>query len=176
VGCDIHLYVERLGDGQWQAVSNPEEPDSPEEYHNWLWSGRGYALFAILADVRNYDGLVTISEPRGLPDDVSEPIGREAEGAVDCHSFTWLGVEELLDFDWDSRAGEMNRYVPPEEAEAYRRSGTKPLNTALASVGWEPLTWEVTYRDCALDFLDALEKLRALANPGNLRLVFWFDN
>lgn len=176
MGCDIHLYVERLVDGRWQAVSNPEAPDRPEEFHNWLWGGRGYALFAVLADVRNYDDLVPISEPRGLPDDVSEPIRREADGAVDCHSFTWLGEKELLDFDWDSRAGEMNRCVPPEEAEAYRKSGTKPRNHALASVGWESLTWEVTYRDCALGFLEALEKLRALADPRDLRLVFWFDS
>jgi hypothetical protein len=82
----------------------------------------------------------------------------------------------LLEFDWDESAGEMIRCVSPEGAEAYRKSGTKPLNTALFSVGWESLTWEVTYRDCAPGFLEELERLRAVADPPDLRLVFWFDN
>jgi hypothetical protein len=175
MGCDIHLYVERLVEGHWQAVANPDEPDS-DQYRNWLWDGRSYRLFAILADVRNYDGLEPISEARGLPEDVSEPIRQLASGAPDCHSFTWLGVGELLDFEWESRAGEMTRCVPPEEAEAFRKTGTKPLNYALASATWPELTWEVTYRDCASGLLEALERLRALAEPQDLRLVFWFDN
>jgi len=176
MGCDIHMYVERRVHGRWQAVSDPQQPECPDAYHGWFCGDRSYRLFAILADVRNYDGLVPISQPRGLPKNVSKPIRRLAAGDVDCHSFTWLGVQELLDFDWDEPAGEMTRCVPPEEVVAFQRSGTKPLNTALVSVGWESLTWDVTYRDCAPGFLEELEKLRALAEPRDLRLVFWFDN
>jgi len=177
MGCDIHMYVERRVHGRWQAVSDPQQPEAPDAYHGWFCGDRSYRLFAILADVRNYDGLVPISGPRGLPKNVSKAIRLEAAGAVDCHSFTWLGVDELLAFDWDQPAGETTRFVSPEDAEAYRASGTKPLSSAMYdSTGWESLTWPVTYRDCAPGFQEDLEKLRALAEPRELRLVFWFDN
>jgi len=177
MGCDIHLYVERHQEGRWQALANPEEPEA-EWYHNWLWDGRNYRLFAILADVRNYEDWQPLSDPRGLPEDVSDLISQEASGAIDCHSFSWLGLQELYDFDWAQTAGTMTRYVSREDAEAYQLRGIKPLNSAQFSADESmiQLTWEVTYRDCALDFLEAIKKLRGLAPPKDLRIVFWFDN
>lgn len=86
---------------------------------------RSYDTFAILANVRNgtgFAGVVTgqgfnyISEPRGLPPDLS-PDHQEQErywdenedGTIDKgywfgdHSHSWLTLRELLDFDWQQR-------------------------------------------------------------------------
>lgn len=83
MGCDIHLYVEKKNsEGKWELLKgkNPmisfyedllsdcndedrkqqykKEIDSytkkePETYEGWLYDGRNYRLFSILADVRN---------------------------------------------------------------------------------------------------------------------------
>jgi len=70
MGCDIHLYIEykdkkpALEDGYvpgWQSYGNRINP------------GRNYALFALMANVRNYgdEKLPVLVERRGMPDDVS---------------------------------------------------------------------------------------------------------
>jgi hypothetical protein len=74
MGCDIHLYVEVRGaDGTWQSADEWER-DTDDGY-TWVdvpyekeyYNGRNYSLFAMLADVRNRDGLIPFSQPRGLP-------------------------------------------------------------------------------------------------------------
>jgi len=69
MGCDIHLYIEYKSkktefDGYetgWQSSGGRINP------------GRNYAMFALMADVRNYgdNKLPVLVEPRGMPDDVS---------------------------------------------------------------------------------------------------------
>ena len=67
MGCDIHLYIEYKSkktefDGYnpgWQSFGGSINP------------GRNYAMFALMADVRNYgdDKLPVLVERRGMPDD-----------------------------------------------------------------------------------------------------------
>lgn len=85
---------------------------------NGEYDDRNYSLFAILANVRNGygfagvdtgDGFVPISEPRGLPDDLSFP--REPDWSDDDaadnepflgdHSFSWVSLAEVLFYDYD---------------------------------------------------------------------------
>ena len=47
---------------------------------------------------------------------------------------------------------------------------------ATSEPSWKQVTWKVTYRDIAGDFLEALQKLCFMGKPENLRIVFWFDN
>jgi hypothetical protein len=118
MGCDIHLVVERRRrDGRWERVLPPEEARDPCLVQNdrrralFSWyDGRNYALFAILADVRNYGGyLHPISSPRGLPPNIA-PESRLIEDytlRVDDddvfsgdHSFSWLTLAELQAYRW----------------------------------------------------------------------------
>lgn len=86
---------------------------------------RNYDAFAILANVRNGHGFagiptgggfVPISDPRGLPDDLSPEVRKldymsrpedddthEDEHDVNLgdHSQSWLSLEELLAYDWN---------------------------------------------------------------------------
>jgi len=63
MGCDIHLYIEYKSkdgyDPAWQGFGGNINP------------GRNYAMFALMADVRNYgdDKLPVLVERRGMPDD-----------------------------------------------------------------------------------------------------------
>lgn len=81
------------------------------KYHENWYNGRNYNLFAMLADVRNGSGFAGVQtgvgfEPRGLPDDVTP--GHYDETADDYvggfnygdHSFSYLTLKELLDYDW----------------------------------------------------------------------------
>jgi hypothetical protein len=82
-----------------------------EIFEEW-YSGRNYHLFSILADVRNGfgfagirtgEGYVPISKPKGFPDDfdVKEVEGDYGGGWLGDHSFSWLTLRELLEYDWN---------------------------------------------------------------------------
>lgn len=118
MGTDIHVCVEVREWGQWRAVTEPnawyDEEANDEAEHSltgWLWSDRCYDLFAVLASVRNRFGfagsdrgerVVPISEPRGLPYDVSGRISEESNRlGDDVHSRSWVTLRELLGYDWD---------------------------------------------------------------------------
>jgi hypothetical protein len=119
MGCDIHLYVERLVNGKWESADQWEpnkyagedgEPDKNIPYGKRFYSDRNYNLFAILADVRNGsgfagcdtgNGFVPIDDPRDIPEDASEEVKAEAERwGSDGHSHSWFTVAELLAYDW----------------------------------------------------------------------------
>lgn len=106
MGTDINGVVQTrwvrnpAGQERWRSVMEIED-------------GRNYALFAALANVRNYGDITPISEPRGLPEDF-ETDGDEVKLAysggkvwMGDHSYTWLTFEELLDWDgWDQEYSE----------------------------------------------------------------------
>jgi len=113
MGCDIHLYVEvRQADGSWKSVDQwvTEDGYFHVPYEKQFYNGRNYDLFAILANVRNgvgFAGVKTgagfnpISEPKGLPADVSTEVKQCSENwGADGHSHSWHTVSDLWAFDW----------------------------------------------------------------------------
>lgn len=129
MGCDIHLYVEVQRDGKWQSAdkwtADEDEPGRKTvRYHDRLYTGRSYDTFAILANVRNGsgfagcdtgDGFKPISEPRGLPADVSPEVAAESESwGPDGHSHSHLTVAELLAYDWTQETKKRGWVSGPE--------------------------------------------------------------
>lgn len=118
MGTDIHFYVERFEAGRWVSCDTwePDEYWDKERggaapltvpYGKHFYDSRNYDLFAMLANVRNGrgfagtdtgDGFNYIAEPRGLPDDLSPKLAREAEHCD--HTPSWLLVSEIMAFDW----------------------------------------------------------------------------
>lgn len=96
MGVDIHLFVEvRTDTGGWRDITRPE--DRP--------GSRNYALFGILADVRNYDRLKPIARRRGLPKDMSPEVGDYmtiGDDAADLERHSWVSLIELLAYPWPS--------------------------------------------------------------------------
>ncbi len=154
MGCDIHLYLEkrifRFDDknkenGIWVSADKwtveewkvlyPEDYENnfSVNYNDRIYSGRNYDLFAILADVRNgrgfagvktREGFNPISYPKGLPDDISTEVKREAESwGADGHSHSWLTLKELLDYDWQGQKTVHYGIVNEKEYKVFKEKG-----------------------------------------------------
>lgn len=99
MGCDIHLIQERLVDGEPVFISSTEYPDEVPGAPTWEpmpYRDRSYALFAVLANVRNYDDCAA-NEPKGWPEKISETsrLIRDTWSG-DAHSLTWFNKAELI--------------------------------------------------------------------------------
>lgn len=205
MGCDIHLYVEkRLNDGRWGCVdyfkTNPFYSDDPlneKEYeHISIYNSRDYALFATLANVRNYGDITPISEPRGLPDDVSDIVEKASNDWGDNgHSHSWFTAKELFIHKNKCPFTKHSGLISPEAQEKLDKYGIVPAMWCQGTneVGWERREWiipnsvldrlieAVKKRMCEefwiWDFLKPEEKEEKLwDNADDFRIIFWFDN
>jgi hypothetical protein len=180
MGTDIHLVAEVFKNNQWHLA----ETDLPNY--------RNYVSFAILADVRNGYGfagfdtgepVVPISYPRDIPRDISIELMNllaRTHGKylyLGDHSFSWVTLEELLAYDLDQMRT-CRGMVSAEEAIRCQQTGSPPRHPVgwHASPDWVKISWEEPLRDQAPLILDLIEALLPLGKPGNVRLVFGFDN
>lgn len=94
MGCDIHLYVERKVNGVWQGQLTQSEPQT---YYRKRWYyNRNYVLFGLLAGVRCSE-IKPLSEPRGIPDDVSELVKEDWKiYGSDGHTPSYFSLPELI--------------------------------------------------------------------------------
>lgn len=154
MGCDIHTFAEKKNpNGQWEVI-----PDCRP------FQSRNYGLFGWLADVRNYSSLKPISEPKGFPDDASPEVFNNFEDwDCDAHTPSWVLVEELLNFNYDSICED--------------RRVTKQLSANFFSGGETCDSGEgvkTSYREFFGD--EFFEDFEELKSSGAERIVFWFDN
>lgn len=160
MGCDIHIYAEkRMPDGGWQAVDVDRERDWPE-----FLGGRNYGFFGWLAGVRNYSSIEPLSEPRGIPDDVTTSVRLEYERwAGDAHTPSWYYMEELANFDFDQIM---------EDRRCERRLANGVIDGGQTC---EPGEGEkTTYREFFGE--EVIKDILAGKEAGVDRVVFWFDN
>lgn len=152
MGCDIHPYAERKTDNGWEKI---------EGLHPFDW--RSYGMFGFLANVRNYSAVPPLSEPRDLPDDISDAVRAESESwKGDGHSHSWLSVAELSAFNYDA---DMEDRRVSRRVNGYIHGGC----TCDPGEGEN-----MTYRQFLCeDFFDDIKKLQ---DAGAGRIVFWFDN
>jgi hypothetical protein len=101
MGCDIHIYREKLINGVW--VSADEWADEYDEgvmtvpYEKSAYSGRNYELFGFLAEGVRRD-IPGAFEQRGTPDDASPEVAELVDRwNGDGHSHSWLGLAELIE-------------------------------------------------------------------------------
>lgn len=137
MGCDIHLYVEIKSKGKWLLYNQPGV-------------SRNYSLFAKMANVRNQGGAVTpISEPRGLPEDISEATKVCFDyDEPDAHSMSYLTLIEI------------NRLE-----KWWKESNSLEKQSFNQVFGWL--------------FGNGYDDLQDLTKPPrveDVRFVFWFDN
>ena len=115
MGCDIHVYLEKYtpinGENKWVNVDhwqlNPHfgMDDSEREYdHVPFYWGRNYDLFSILAEVRG--SMDPITNPRGLPEDVTEIIRKEYERGDIVHTPSYYTLKELKDYLYNNSENE----------------------------------------------------------------------
>ena len=136
-----------------------EESDGPEDgdWTGWFakrdelkfWpDNRDYAMFAVLADVRNDGSIKPIADPRGVPEDASAYYQHQAsEWEGDGHSHSWLTARELAAYPWQGAAKAL--YEGEDEKHGDRF-------------------------DYILEAISEIQKLAT--DPDDVRIVFFFDN
>lgn len=107
---DIGFFKEKLTEEQFEKLDLYDLENAFKLEADFTNCGRNYDAFAILADVRNGSGLAgvrtgggfnIISEPKVIPLDASDYFLWKAEQwNGDGHSFSYLTVKELKEFDW----------------------------------------------------------------------------
>ncbi len=213
MGCDIHMNIEVQEQGTWISVPFTCEPwrERSAELASWwkeydeeiaagaapmpqAFCGRNYVVFAILAGVRQSDPRwPVIAKPRGLPD------GWPAEKDTGDHSETYLTLEEITAYPWDTtvttrygyvqvpawrtwlasenrsggpfpRCGDTSgKKISEQDAQTWR--GTLPDDVYVR------VSWKDTARDATHDWPgQVLPRLEQIAAGRPLRLVFGFDN
>ena len=150
MGTDIDIRIERLNrQGHWELVpfEGPGQPPFPP-----VLLGRNYALFGLLAGVRERLPVNPIAMDRGLP-----PGSAVKPGDVDAEEYgvSWVGLEELEAYPWDQPLYESERLLC---AECQRRLPGPTARTETFDWAGEVLPW-----------------LQTLAQGRPLRLVFGFN-
>lgn len=173
MGCDIHSFCEVRRDGRWDVVGDVFPLDKWERDYRKKDRGhepfnlRNYSLFGFLADVRNYAALPPLAVPRGLPEDISSLVRDSAEHwDADGHSHSWFSLAELLAFDY-SAAVEDRRYTKQVGPNAFDGGATAPAGSGVMT------TWREELPDV---YFAALDIMKTLGAPDDVRVVFWFDN
>ena len=202
MGCDITMYVERKGhDGKWHNCDYfVQSISSPGKYNRIpLFDDRSYALFATLADVRNYGNTDYICKPKGFPDDASEYVRAEYEdyGIYD-HSHSYLTLQELIDFQNEKHPLKRRGMLDPEALKQFDEHGILPDTYCQDTncPGYEFREWEEDI-DILAPIVDELKKRadeldiiwkfawdaknedmrqNAYDAAADVRTVFWFDN
>lgn len=86
MGCDIHTYVE----------CQPSYSGDSYRCFAKLNINRQYALFAVLADVRNSENITYVADPKGIPTRLSwQAEAAYEEIGSDAHSTSWLTIDEV---------------------------------------------------------------------------------
>ena len=163
MGCDITSFVEKKNreTQKWEVVRDCIKVNGyMKEFHgkdliSSPFDWRSYDIYGFLAGVRNRSCITPIVEPRGIPDDASEEIiklyNRDPEN---CHSSSYLTVEELLAYDYDRSITEIEEYWEEGDEE-----DPKTIREFLGTF-----------------FFDDLKSLKAIGKPNMVRVIFWFDN
>lgn len=207
MGTDIHFFVEVFKNNRWKLhnwelefckVDENGEPiydkygelevDFSKFFNSPFCVGRNYDLFSILANVRNGvgfagvdtgDGFTPISEPRGLPLDVSLKVQKESDNWGDGgHSHSWLTVKELLEYNWQQTTKKRGK-VSQKAAAKMAKTGEAPGSYCGGTTdkSYVCAEWEVTYEEACQYFINkTIPALQKLGAPEEVRIVFWFDN
>lgn len=184
MGCDIHAFAERKSEGKWKQIKREFKHNTFGEgyyFEDELDMGRNYELFAFLADVRNSDGIIPISQPKGIPEDASLGYLAEVEDwDGDGHSHSYFTLAELktiprklLNQKINDRRIILAKDDKGQVTETCR--GTNGKN--LGEVG-ERKIFTLFQRDKTpiQTLIEELEEVRYENEDDEIRLVFFFDN
>lgn len=197
MGSDIRMFVEKRNQGKWESINGQFSNETMDiSYGDEFYFERNYELFAILAGVRNGEGVDgpgsghkfnQISTPKGLPNDISHYVKFQYEKqAVDefsTHDCSWLLLKELLEFDW-TQIAKVQAYVSSQVADDFYKSGLIPnsidckhKSNRVIKLGYPRIEWTSTYAERAGMFFDeVIPKLSSLGQPEEIRIVFWFSS
>jgi hypothetical protein len=195
MGCDIHLYTEKLKSvnsvdkwvncDHWKLNPYFGYDEYEEEWELVsLYRGRNYGLFSLLAGVRGND---EICPPKGLPDDVSDIIKKNSDRwGSDGHSHSYFTLAELKEYYNNNSHTSHNGFLNERQIKQLDEDGITPYDWSEWS---DP---ELKYREWKEDspiksLVESLDKRlreefwihkddKRTDFDEKIRVVFWFDN
>lgn len=192
MGCDIHMFTEMKVNEEWVNIdyfirnNNYGKADYEPEYEMIpIVYRRHYALFAMLANVRNDSNNEYISNPKGLPVDCCKYISDNSKSLEsDGHSHSYLTLEELITFAKDHKytkySGLMTeanaKLVDAGEMPQMWCKATNAPNMVYREWQYEnnilqPIISELTKRKEDMKYQYICD-----VTDSDIRIVFWFDN
>lgn len=174
MGTDLTMLVEMKRHGEWQPLLLPiwpnvaYDPESDDVFQQRRLLPvptvpRNYALYSLLADVRNktgrgtaqmqtievpdmepieilydtddggHDPITPIDNPRGCPPDATDVWKELAESGA-YHDLTYLSVRELIDAPWDQMVYEQGVTSEVEYLQ-WQKDGERPQFVARGAGG-----------------------------------------
>ena len=159
VGCELSAVRDGLPDVHWTYSPN-------------VLFGAARTTHTLIAGIGNFRQLAIIAPERGLPPDLSPMVARHVDFDTTIRLWTWLGLDEVLAFDWQKRRGlltyrqlaqdfvdEIEQLVVPLIGDAYRE---------LSSIANDAA--ELGHPEAA----ELCREARSLA--AGIRLIFGFDS
>lgn len=196
MGTDIHPVVQRKTSSGWKDIPLPYG-----KVEDGLCN-RNYELFAILANVRNghgVAGIVTGEPVRPITKDRGLPVDFTQDDDVDIgdHSYTWLTLEELLNFNWkDTKVSigvvaldEFNKWdrhsrplvysgcVYGQNIVTISETDAHEGNIPRGKEVFVRITWRESFESkCKLFVENTIPWLATLGKPQDVRIVMGFDS
>lgn len=164
MGCDIHLFVEQKIHNVWVRVPNEKGPRHPyyrgpanSYFDKNAWDvGRNYRLFGLLAGVRA-NSIESISDPKGIPSDVSQGIKLEWEKWYgDAHTPSWYSLSELLNVKNNKVI--FKGFVNIKQYKEFKNEG-------------EPFDWALNIKDVSFTFNVGKNQVKIISNDEMERII-----
>ncbi len=188
----LHIYPETNSDGVWRYAGDLQlnidydpaaEPREPECAPRSLYEGSNPVLMALLSGIpeRRVSGFAGPMFPqRGLPTDLSVELRDWAHVFRPGDGQSWLGLRELLQFDWAART-EVRIAVPAADVALFadETSHVEParsLRTAAPMPAVQIVTWHPTFAQVAgNEFLTGVvgRLKEQLGETDAARVVYW---
>ncbi len=130
MGTDLYLQIEVRIDGKWNWIGKYLPNFINKNNYFPIIIYRSYEFFSIIAGVRNHFGIIPITKPRGLPKDIDPVLLKEYNEYTGNiltgeHTFSWLTIKEIEDFDWNRKLKRKD-YVNPQQYKEFLLIG-KPI-------------------------------------------------
>lgn len=194
MGCDIHVFAERLIDNKWEIIK------SNIDYNDYQWSiSRNYVLFGYLAGVRY--PCYPISFPKGVPNDCSKEFKQISDDySSDGHSHSFLSAKELLDSKKQKmlfyEVISLDKYSELLNENLIKYKTTNSYEDVISNIDADRLIklsafldkqifthyvfedTKIKFNPCDSDLYETLlpKLLQIEPDPEKIRIVFFFDN
>ena len=204
VGQDFHAVLEELGPDDGAVLFGEDEWFPWRTGTPACLERRNYALFSVLADVRNDNDISPVFPVRGFPSDASPECAENFEQwGADAHTPSWITAAEFNAYPWRTPVkvrcvvteAQYQVFLATGRPQIYCRcvSGGGAVTIGPAEMGailsgktprspgaryYVRIEFETTVEEMVgPDSLDSIRKeLSGFGAPESTRLVFWFDN
>lgn len=173
MGTDIHTFVETKRNDEWVNLALWTKDFETGKFNKALiYDGRNYNLFGLLAGVRMM-GVEPISEPRGIPEDMSAEVALEYGDGEYYHDPTWYDFTELEAY-LKGRKAMLN--LLDEFKDAAKHVEDEEIPFLLE--GYDELKSEIAIlEDFLQEIYRVLDAYRIwFPKPGQIRVTMWFDS